>query len=51
MDNLNPNILNCICLFSSDLIEIPLTFDDEVLEEACLRTVLIHYGGIGTPFL
>ena len=51
MDNLNPNILNCICLFGSGPNEISLTFDDEVLEEACLRTVLIHYGGIGTPFL
>lgn len=51
MDNLNPNVLNCICLFSSDPNKISLTFDDEVLEEAYLRTVLIHYGGTGTPFL
>ena len=51
MDNLNPNILNCICLFSSDPNEISLTFDDEVLEEACLKIVLVRYDGIGTPFL
>ena len=51
MDNFNFNVLNFIHLFGSDLIEIPLTFDDEVLEVACLRTVLIHYDGTGTPFL
>ena len=51
MDNFNFSVLNFIHLFGSNLIEILLTFDDEVLEEAYLRTVLIHYGGTGTPFL
>ena len=33
MDNFNSSVLSCIHLFGSDPIEIPLTFDDEVLEE------------------
>ena len=50
MDNFNSNVLNFIHLFGSDLIEIPLTFDDEVLE-AYLRTVLVRYGETSAPFL
>lgn len=34
--------------FGSDLNEIPLTFDDEVLEDACLRAILVCYGGVDT---
>ena len=51
MDNFNSNVLNFIHLFGSDLIEIPLTFDDEVLDVACLKIVLVRYDGIGIPFL
>ena len=50
MDNFNSSVLSCIRFLGSDLNEIPLTFDDEVLE-AYLRTVLVRYGGMGTPFL
>ena len=48
MDNFNSNVLNFIHLFGSNLIEIPLTFDDKVLEDACLRAVLVRYGRIDT---
>lgn len=45
MENFNPNVLNFIHLFDSTLKEIPLTFDDEVLEDACLRAIQVRYSG------